>query len=50
MQASKPAQKLISSYPPEFLAFFGDGLMKPAGFLGMYAFSMLPVSVVLFPY
>jgi len=44
-------QKLISSYPPEFLAFFGgdaDSLMTPAGFLGMYAFSMLPVIVGIF--
>jgi ABC-2 type transport system permease protein len=44
-------QKLISSYPPEFLAFFGgdaESLMTPAGFLGMYAFSMLPVIVGIF--
>ena len=39
-------QQLISSYPPEFLAFFGgspESLLTPASFLRMYAFSMLPV-------
>ncbi len=40
--------KMIESYPPEFLAFFGGDaatLMTPEGFLGMYAFSMLPVII-----
>ena len=37
---------LIESYPPEFLAFFGGdaaSMTTPAGYLGMYGFSMLPV-------
>ncbi len=44
-------RQLISSYPPEFLAFFGatvNSMMTPAGFLGMYAFSMLPVIAGIF--
>ena len=44
-------EQLIASYPPEFLAFFGgrvDSLMTPAGFLGMYAFSMLPLILGIF--
>ena len=44
-------QQMIASYPPEFLAFFGataNSMMTPAGFLGMYAFSMLPVIVGIF--
>jgi ABC-2 type transport system permease protein len=44
-------EQLIAGYPPEFLAFFGgdaNSLMTPAGFLGMYAFSMLPVIVGIF--
>ena len=44
-------QKLIASYPPEFLAFFGGSaasLVTPAGFLGMYAFSMMPVILGIF--
>jgi ABC-2 type transport system permease protein len=44
-------QKMISSYPPEFLAFFGanpNTVLTPAGFLGMYAFSMLPLIVGIF--
>ncbi len=44
-------QKMISSYPPEFLAFFGADnvtMLTPAGFLGMYAFSMLPLIVGIF--
>lgn len=43
--------KMIESYPPEFLAFFGGDattLMTPEGFLGMYAFSMLPVIIGIF--
>ena len=38
--------KMVESYPPEFLAFFGGDaatLLTPEGFLGMYAFSMLPL-------
>jgi ABC-2 type transport system permease protein len=44
-------QKMISSYPPEFLAFFGANtstMLTPAGFLGMYAFSMLPLIIGIF--
>ena len=36
---------MIKAYPPEFLAFFGSNpasIVTPEGFLGMYAFSMLP--------
>jgi ABC-2 type transport system permease protein len=43
--------KMIENYPPEFLAFFGGDastLMTPEGFLGMYAFSMLPVIIGIF--
>lgn len=44
-------QQMISSYPEEFLAFFGGdsaSLMTPAGFLGMYAFSMMPIIIGIF--
>ena len=44
-------QQMIASYPPEFLAFFGADInspITPAGFLGMYAFSMLPVIIGIF--
>jgi len=44
-------QQMIASYPPEFLAFFGgdtNSLLTPAGYLGMYAFSMLPIIVGIF--
>jgi ABC-2 type transport system permease protein len=44
-------EQLIAGYPPEFLAFFGGdatSLLTPAGFLGMYAFSMMPVIVGIF--
>lgn len=44
-------QQMIASYPPEFLAFFGgdaNSLITPAGFLGMYAFSMMPVIIGIF--
>jgi ABC-2 type transport system permease protein len=44
-------QQMIAGYPPEFLAFFGADInspLTPAGFLGMYAFSMLPVIVGVF--
>jgi ABC-2 type transport system permease protein len=43
--------KLLESYPPEFLEFFGGdatSLMTPEGYLGMYGFSMLPVIVGIF--
>jgi ABC-2 type transport system permease protein len=43
--------RMVESYPPEFLAFFGGDaatLMTPEGFLGMYAFSMLPVIIGIF--
>ena len=44
-------QQMISSYPEEFLAFFGGdahSLVTPAGFLGMYAFSMMPLIIGIF--
>jgi ABC-2 type transport system permease protein len=44
-------QNLIASYPPEFLAFFGADtktMITPAGFLGMYAFSMFPLIIGIF--
>ena len=44
-------QQMMASYPPEFLAFFGgdaSSMLTPAGFLGMYAFSMMPVIVGIF--
>lgn len=44
-------QQMIASYPPEFLAFFGatvNSMLTPGGFLGMYAFSMLPVIIGIF--
>ncbi|MBN2388883.1 MAG: ABC transporter permease subunit [Anaerolineales bacterium] len=44
-------QQLIASYPPEMLAFFGatvNSMLTPGGFLGMYAFSMLPVIIGIF--
>lgn len=44
-------QQMIASYPEEFLAFFGgdaNSLITPAGFLGMYAFSMMPVIIGIF--
>lgn len=48
---SEKFEQMIASYPPEFLAFFGGDvgtLLTPAGFLKMYAFSMLPVIVGIF--
>jgi ABC-2 type transport system permease protein len=44
-------QQMIANYPPEFLAFFGgdvNSTLTPAGFLRMYAFSMLPIIVGIF--
>jgi len=44
-------QQMIASYPEEFLAFFGgdaNSLLTPAGYLRMYAFSMLPIIVGIF--
>ena len=44
-------QQMIANYPPEFLAFFGADVnspITPAGFLGMYAFSMLPIIIGIF--
>ena len=43
--------QMIENYPPEFLAFFGgdaNSLITPAGFLKMYAFSMMPVIIGIF--
>ena len=48
---SDQLQQLIASYPEEFLAFFGgdaNSLVTPAGFLGMYAFSMMPLIIGIF--
>lgn len=44
-------QEMIANYPKEFLAFFGgdaNTIMTPAGFLHMYAFSMLPIIISVF--
>ena len=44
-------QQMIANYPEAFLAFFGadaNVMMTPAGFLGMYAFSMMPILVGIF--
>jgi ABC-2 type transport system permease protein len=44
-------QKMVASYPPEFLAFFGasvTSMLTPDGFLGMYAFSMMPLIIGIF--
>ena len=44
-------QEMIANYPKEFLAFFGgdaNSIMTPAGFLHMYAFSMLPIIISVF--
>jgi ABC-2 type transport system permease protein len=44
-------QQMIANYPEAFLAFFGADakvMMTPAGFLGMYAFSMMPILVGIF--
>jgi ABC-2 type transport system permease protein len=44
-------QEMIANYPPEFLSFFGADInspITPAGFLGMYAFSMLPIIIGIF--
>ncbi|MBN2149667.1 MAG: ABC transporter permease subunit [Anaerolineales bacterium] len=50
-QQQDQLQQMIASYPPEFLAFFGgdaNSLITPAGFLKMYAFSMMPVIIGIF--
>jgi ABC-2 type transport system permease protein len=44
-------QQMIANYPKEFLAFFGgdaNTIMTPAGYLHMYAFSMLPIIISIF--
>ena len=44
-------QQMIANYPKAFLSFFGADaniMMTPAGFLGMYAFSMMPILVGIF--
>lgn len=44
-------QQMIESYPEEFLAFFGGdvtSVLTPAGYLKMYAFSMLPIIIGIF--
>jgi len=43
--------KMIESYPPELLAFFGtdkQGVLSPEGYLGMYGFSFLPIIIGFF--
>lgn len=43
--------KMIESYPPEFLAFFGtdkQGMLSPEGYLGIYGFSFLPIIIGFF--
>jgi ABC-2 type transport system permease protein len=43
--------QMIESYPPEFLAFFGEDvstISTPKGYLGMYGFSMLPIIIGIF--
>jgi ABC-2 type transport system permease protein len=43
--------QMLANYPPEFLAFFGGDAMSmltPAGYLKMYAFSMLPIIIGIF--
>lgn len=44
-------QQMIANYPDAFLAFFGgeaNHMMTPVGFLGMYAFSMMPILIGIF--
>jgi len=44
-------QQMIENYPQEVLAFFGGdatSVLTPAGYLKMYAFSMLPIIVGIF--
>ncbi|MBE0684402.1 MAG: ABC transporter permease subunit [Anaerolineaceae bacterium] len=44
-------QKMIANYPKEFLAFFGgdaNTIMTSAGYLHMYAFSMLPIIISIY--
>lgn len=52
MEAQKDQlEQMIASYPAEFLAFFGgdaNSLITPAGFLKMYAFSMMPLIIGIF--
>jgi ABC-2 type transport system permease protein len=51
MEQQADFMQMLESYPPEFLAFFGGdaaSMSTPDGYLGMYAFSMLPVIVGIF--
>ncbi len=43
-------RQLLEAYPPEMLAFFGGALdlVSPAGFLGMYYFSLAPIILGIF--
>ena len=44
-------KRMIENYPKEFLAFFGadpTSVLTPEGYIGMYAFSMLPVIIGIF--
>lgn len=51
MERQEDFMKMVSGYPPEFLAFFGGdagALMTPEGFVGMYGFALLPVIIGIF--
>ena len=51
MEQQGDFMKMLESYPPEFLAFFGGdatSMLTAEGYLGMYGFSMLPVIIGIF--
>ena len=51
MEQQADFMQMLESYPPEFMAFFGGdaaSMTTPAGYLGMYGFSMLPVILGIF--
>ncbi len=51
IEQQKDFMQMIENYPSEILAFFGGDattIATPAGFLGMYGFSMLPVIIGIF--
>ena len=51
MEQQADFMQMLESYPPEVLAFFGGdaaSMASPAGYLGMYGFSMLPVILGIF--
>lgn len=52
-QEQEQFMEMLKSYPPEFLAFFGDAtdvsaMATPRGFLQYYFFSMLPIILGIF--